>query len=112
MMCTEVHCEDGGEDLIVYGDQGGSTEEHNKAMYGNLTKTQSEEEDEIKYNVAICTNDSVSLEKKRRSNENIHDVSQRDVLLNENTTRNSFNNEVTTVEVPTGDDNEIESQKA
>ena len=29
-------------------------------------KTQSEEEDEVKYNVALCTNDSVSLENKQR----------------------------------------------
>ena len=50
----------------MYGDQGVSTEEHDKAMYGKLTKTQSEEEDKIKYNVALCANDSVSLEKKRR----------------------------------------------
>ena len=45
-------------------------------------------------------------------NENIHDVSQSDVLLNENPTRHSFNNEVTTVQGPTGDDNEIKSWKA
>ena len=66
MMCMEVHYEDGDEDLIVYRDQGVSTEEHNKAMYGKLTKTQSEEEEEIKYNMARCTNDNVSLEKKQR----------------------------------------------
>ena len=64
MMCMDVHCEDGDEDLIVYGDQGVSTEEHDKTPYGKLTKTQSEEE--IKYNMALCANDSVSLEKKRR----------------------------------------------
>ena len=33
-------------------------------MYGKLMKTQIKEEDEIKYNVALCANDSVSLEKK------------------------------------------------
>ena len=44
--------------------------------------------------------------------ENIHDVSQSDILLNENSTRNSFNNEVTTVQGQMGDDNKIESQKA
>ena len=106
MMCMEVHCEDGDEDLIVYRDQGVSTEEHNKATYGKLTKTQSEEEDEIKYNVALCTNDSVSLRRKEGDlnedmpNEIIHDVSQSDILLNENATRNIFNNEVTTVQGP------------
>ena len=34
MMCMDVHCEDGDEDIIMYGDQGVSTEEHDKAMYG------------------------------------------------------------------------------
>ena len=83
----------------MYGDQGVSTEEHDKATYGKITKTQSEEEEEIKYKVALCTNNSVSLEKKRRGlnenmpDKNVHDVSQSDVLLNENAKRNSFNNE-------------------
>ena len=30
MMCMDVHCEDGDEDVIVYRDQGVSTEEHTK----------------------------------------------------------------------------------
>ena len=41
-------------------------------MYGELTKTKSEEEEEIKYNVALCTNDSVSLEKKEGDLTRIH----------------------------------------
>ena len=57
MICTEVQCEDGDEDLVVYGDQGISTEEYNKATYGELMKTQSEEEEGVKCNVALCTND-------------------------------------------------------
>ena len=36
MMCMEVQYEDGDEDLVVYRDQGVSTEEHDKAMYGKL----------------------------------------------------------------------------
>ena len=66
MMCMEVQHEDGDEDLVVYGDQGVSTEEYDKAMYGELMKAQSKEEEEVKCNVALCTNDSMSLEKKRR----------------------------------------------
>ena len=66
MMCTEVLHENGDEDLVVYGDQGVSTQEHDKATYGELAKIQSKEEDKVKYNMALCTNDSVSLEKKRR----------------------------------------------
>ena len=34
MMCTEVLHENGDEDLVVYGDQGVSTQEHDKATYG------------------------------------------------------------------------------
>ena len=50
MMCMEVHYKDGDEDQGVYGDQGVSTEEHDKATYGELSKTQSGEEEEVKYN--------------------------------------------------------------
>ena len=45
MMCTEVQHEDGDEDLVVYRDQGVSTEEYDKATYGKLMETQSEEEE-------------------------------------------------------------------
>ena len=66
MMCADVHYEDWDEDIIMYGDQGVSTEEHDEAMYGELTKTERKEEEEVNYNVTLCTNDSVSLEKKKR----------------------------------------------
>ena len=66
MMCMEVQQEDEDEDIVVYGDQGTSTEEYEKATYGELMKTQTEEEGEVKYNVALCANGSVSLQKKRR----------------------------------------------
>ena len=85
MMCTDIHSEDGDEDIIVYGDQGVSTEEHDETMYSELMKTQSEEEDTVNSIVAQCTNDSVSLEKTRRQfnentpNKNIYDVSQSDI---------------------------------
>ena len=39
MVCMDIHCEDGDKDVIVYGDQGDSTEEHNKAKYSKLLKT-------------------------------------------------------------------------
>ena len=119
MMCTEVQHEDEDEDLVVYGDQRISTEEYEKATYGKLTKTQSEEEEEeVKCNVALCANDSVSLEKKRRQlnetmpDKNVHDVSQSDVSLNENPTGNTFNNEATVAQGPTSDEDEIKSWKA
>ena len=62
----ELYNEDGDKDLVEYGDQGVGTEEHDKATYGELMKTQSKEEEEVKYNMALCTNNSMSLEKKRR----------------------------------------------
>ena len=52
MVCTELQYEDTSEDQVVYGDQGISAEEYEKATYGDLTKTQSEEEDEVKCTVA------------------------------------------------------------
>ena len=88
-------------------------------MYGELVKTQSKEEkEEVKYNVALCANNSMSLEKKRRQlnetmpDKNVCDVSHSDILLNENPTRNTFNNGATIVQGPMGDDNKTELQKA
>ena len=46
------------------------------------------------------------------TDENIHDISQSDILLNENPTRNTFNNEATIVQGPMGDDDEMKLQKA
>ena len=66
MVCTELQYEDMSEDKVVYGDQGISAEEYEKATYGDLMKTQSEEEEEIKCTVAQRANDSVILERKRR----------------------------------------------
>ena len=34
MMWMDIHCEGGDKGVIMYGDQGVSTEEHDKAMYG------------------------------------------------------------------------------
>ena len=71
MVCTELQYEDMSEDLVVYSDQGISTEEYERATYGDLTKTQSKEKDEFKCTVAQRANDSVILERKRRRlNEN------------------------------------------
>ena len=66
MVCTELQYEDVSKDEVMYGDQGINTEEYEKATYGDLTKTQSEDEDEVKCTVAQRANDSVVLERKRR----------------------------------------------
>ena len=47
MMCTELQYEDADEAVVLYVDQGINTEEYGKASYGNLSKTQSEEEEEV-----------------------------------------------------------------
>ena len=52
MVCTELQYEDASEDEVVYGDQGINTEEYEKATYGDLTKTQSKDEDKVKCTVA------------------------------------------------------------
>ena len=52
MVCMELQYEDASKDKVVYGDQGINTEEYEKATYGNLTKTQSEEEEDVKCTVA------------------------------------------------------------
>ena len=83
MMCTDLQYEDADEDIVVYGHQGINAEEYKKATYGNPMKTQSKEEEEVKYNVAQSANDSVVLERKRRQlnkiipNENTHNISQK-----------------------------------
>ena len=52
MVCTELQYEDASEDEVVYRDQGINTEEYEKATCGDLMKTQSEEENEVKCTVA------------------------------------------------------------
>ena len=80
-------------------------------------KTQSEEEEEVKYNVAQSANDSVSLERKRRRlNESIpdkkaHGVSQSDSSINEKHTENSFHNVTMVAQGPLDDNDENEWQK-
>ena len=118
MVCTELQYEDASEDEVVYGDQGISAEEYKKATYGNLTKTQSEEEEETRCTVAQRANHSVILERKRRRlNENGPDKkqdggSQSDAPLNKKSTVNSNNESAMIAQGPADDDDENESQKA
>ena len=64
MICTDAYSDEQYEDLIVYRDQGISSKTYDEEMYGDLLKTDSDEEPVVKYNVALCTQESVSLEKK------------------------------------------------
>ena len=118
MVCTELQYEDASEDEVVYGDQGISTEEYEKATYDGLMKTQSKEEDEVKCTVAQQANDSMILERKRRCfNENNPDkksdnYNQSDTPINKRSTVNSINKSTSEVQGPMDDDNENESRKA
>ena len=86
-------------------------------MYGDLMKTHSKEEEEVKYNVAQSANDSVSLERKSRQlnesipNEKAHGVSESDTSINENCTENPFNNVTMVAQGPLDDNDENKSQK-
>ena len=118
MVCMELQYEDTSEDEVVYRDQGISTEEYEKATYGDLMKTQSEEENEVKCTVAQRANDSVILErKKRRFNNNnpkekTDDDNQCDTPISEKSTENSINELTPMAQGPTEDNNKNESRKA
>ena len=118
MGCTELQYEDASKDKVVYSDQGISTEEYEKATYGNLTKTKSEEEDDVKCTVAQQANDSVILERKRRRlnendpNKKSDDHNQSDRPINKRSTVNSINESTSEVQGPMDDDSKNESQKA
>ena len=118
MVCTELQYEDVDEVQIVYRDQGINAEEYEKATYGDVLKTQSEEEDEVKCTVAQRTNDSVMLERKRRrinennTNEKPDSDSQCDTLISEKHTVKSINKSSMVAQGTADDDDENESHKA
>ena len=100
MVCTELQYEDASEAEVVYGDQTINTEEYENATYGDLMKTQSESEDEVKCTVAQQANDSMVLERKRRR-------------FNEKNPDEKSDDEGTPeVQGPTDDDKKNESRKA
>ena len=101
MICTDVYSDEEYDN----GDQGISTKTYDEETYGDLLKTDSNEESIIKYNVALCAQDSVSLEKKqRRLNRDIPSEAEIQLSL--------LNMENDTVPRPTSNDDENESQKA
>ena len=118
MVCTETQYEDPSEDEVVYGDQGIDTEEYEKATYGDLMKTQSNEENEVKCTVAQQAKDSVILERKKRQfnnndpEEKTDNNNQCDTPISERGTENSINELTPVAQGPTEDDNKNESRKA
>ena len=87
-------------------------------QHGELINTDSDEEQIVKYNVALCSQDSVSLEKKRRRlNRDIPSEDKNHLSLSHNeiskvANEEAINNEIDTVQGPTSYDKEIESRKA
>ena len=118
MVCTKLQCEDASESEIVYRDQGITAEEYENATYGDLMKTQSESEEDVKCTVAQQANDSVVLERKRRRfNEKNPDMKsdddkQCDAQINDMSTVNSINESTPEVQGPTDDYEKNESRKA
>ena len=118
MVCMEVQYEDASKDQVVYGDQGISAEEYEKATYGDLMKTQSKEEDEIKCTVAQRANDIMILgRKRRRLNENnpdkkSDDCNQSETPISEISTVNPINKPTVVAQGPVDDDDKNELQKA
>ena len=105
MICTDIYSDEEYENVIVYGDQGISTKNYNEETYGDLLKTDSDEDSNFKYNVALCIQDSVSLEKKRRRlNRDIHSATESQLSL--------INREIDTVPRPMSNADKGESRKA
>ena len=118
MVCTEPQYKDASEDKVVYGDQGINTEEYEKAIYGNLMRTQSDEENEVKCTVAQRANDSVILERKKRQfnyndpEEKSDNDNQCDTMIRDGGTENSINETIPETKGPTEDNNKNKSRKA
>ena len=111
MVCTELQYEDASKNEVVYGDQGINTEEYEKATYGDLTKTQSEEEEDVKCTVGQQADDSVILERKRRRldendpDKKSEDSNQSDAPINEMSTANIINDSMSEVQGPMDNNN-------
>ena len=105
MICTDAYSDEEYESVVVYGDQGISTTTYDEETYQDLLKSDSDEEPIVKYNVALCIKDSVSLEKKRRRlNRNTPNGTESQLSL--------INRAIDTVPRPTSNDDEDESRKA
>ena len=115
MVCTDLQYEGASESEVVYGDQGISIEKYEKATYDDLTKTQSEEEDEVKCTVAQRANDSVILERKKRRlskedpDKKSYDCNQNVASMNKMSTVNSINESMSEIQGPMDNNNKNKS---
>ena len=118
MICTDIYSDKEYEEMVVYGDQGINSNFFDKDTYGELMNTDSDEEQIIRYNVALCTQVSFSLEKKqRRLNRDIpseieNHLSQSHNEISKIDNKEAINKEIDTAQGSTSYDEEIELQKA
>ena len=118
MICSDAYHDEEYEEMVVYGDQGITSKKFGEDTYGDLMNTDTDEEPVIKYNVALCAHDSVSLEKKRRwlnrdiPSEDENQLSLSHNKINRTDNAEAINKEKDTVQGPTSYDDEIELQKA
>ena len=117
MICTDVYSDEEYEEMVVYRDHNITSRKFDEDTYGELMNTDSDEEQIIKYNVALCTQDSVSLEKKQKwLNRDIPSEDKNHLSLSHNEiskvdNEEAINKEIDTVQGPTSYDKEIESRK-
>ena len=118
MICTDAYSDEEYEEMVVYRDQGITSKKFDEDTYGDLMNTDSDKEPVIKYNVALCTHNSVSPEKKRRQlNRDIPSEDENQLSLSHNEinrtdNKEAINQDTDTVQGPTSYDDEIELQKA
>ena len=94
MICTDVYSDEEYVEMVVYGDQGITSGKFDEDMYGELMNVDSNEEQIDMYNVALCTQGSVSLEKKRRQlNRDIPSEDKKHLSLSHNEIKNIDNEE-------------------
>ena len=118
MICTDAYSDEEYKEMVVYGDQGITSRKFDEDTYGELMNTDSDEEQIVKSNVALCAQDSVSLEKKQRwLNRDIPSEDENHLSLchneiNRSDNEETINNKNNTVQGPTSYDEEIELRKA
>ena len=118
MICTDAHSDEEYEEMVVYRDREITSRKFDEDTYGELMNTDSDEESMVKYNVALCAQDSVSLEKNQRwLNRDIPSEEENQLCLSHNKinrtdNEEAINKENNTVKGPARYDDKIELQKA
>ena len=59
MICTDIYSDNEDEEIVVYRDQGINSRKYDEDTCGELMNTDSDEEQIVNYNVALCAQDSM-----------------------------------------------------